>query len=836
MYKKYVNYIFTSLLVYASSASLVFSEDIKVPCIKADGGIGLRGLDKFDCKLVKGIVNDPKIKEDHEKKIIDKLAAQLANQAEQTIEEMALLDQYFSDNGGSLLLSKDVEDNCQLQVMSKPVCQQGFNQNNFNERMKILMTKFPSQKGSSLLELWSDKFSAVREPATRKGGQCPLTPSSGMFLLNAQLTEYDVKIFIDNLKGDRSSKHTSDSVNSAGDSFYYKYPQLKLLKTSESIGKEGFQFKKQFEDYARNYPGTGSYKEYLKQFFFNKTNRDPLASAVAHQCGQITKNMKRFLCEDLKSLAVPESDAATSFFTTEEEVSDLQVSKGFSCDQQIKEDGKDSEVTLQPGSAGAWSKQFTANTRVEASRLATSRSMNQFCSMYNCNDKLSKRLKSCEKGGPVTSDDLEQTFCKEGSLECSSSIQQAIAFLKPLELGKQHQQTAERILAGKATQEEIKAAENTPKRSAFFDNFVRTDGPSSSTSFVADKKLGVIPEERKYESSAVLEKKIEAGAQALAGKTETMKPERAQAPQHAIQEAPMQPRYDAFMANNNAQENENARRALINSHMKTSSKEAPIAARKMDTGLDSDRTEEMRKLRAELADAISGVKGTEEERLAAAADYNRSTLAPRSAASDPNKGLSQAERDRLDQYRENLNSWEGRLRNWQSQLTDREMRSFGSGGAPSTASADREDRARAAQDGFGSSSDSSGGLKLTKSGSSGGASAVGSKGEAGTERAPGADGVDSDVGIVNSENLATLKKDSLKNLGIVVDDTFVIRVRHKDKIYAIPVKTFSYRGKEMYVPILDDKNRELSKIVFDSPLFSDYRQYQAERDASVARR
>ena len=37
----------------------------------------------------------------------------------------------------------------------------------------------------------------------------------------------------------------------------------------------------------------------------------------------------------------------------------------------------------------------------------------------------------------------------------------------------------------------------------------------------------------------------------------------------------------------------------------------------------------------------------------------------------------------------------------------------------------------------------------------------------------------------------------------------------------------------MLVPLLNDKNRELSKIVYESALFSDYRHYQMERQGKL---
>ncbi|MBC7714749.1 MAG: hypothetical protein H7177_15490, partial [Rhizobacter sp.] len=48
--------------------------------------------------------------------------------------------------------------------------------------------------------------------------------------------------------------------------------------------------------------------------------------------------------------------------------------------------------------------------------------------------------------------------------------------------------------------------------------------------------------------------------------------------------------------------------------------------------------------------------------------------------------------------------------------------------------------------------------------------------------------------------------------------------------------TFNHDGKSMYVPLLNDKNRELSKIVYESPLFADYRNYQIERQYKLEKK
>ncbi|MBC7539130.1 MAG: hypothetical protein H7281_09930, partial [Bacteriovorax sp.] len=74
-----------------------------------------------------------------------------------------------------------------------------------------------------------------------------------------------------------------------------------------------------------------------------------------------------------------------------------------------------------------------------------------------------------------------------------------------------------------------------------------------------------------------------------------------------------------------------------------------------------------------------------------------------------------------------------------------------------------------------------------------------------------------------------LKLESLKKLGINSKSDFIIKIRYQQKYYNVSVKTFSYKGKDVLVPLLNESNSELSKIVLESPLFSEYKQLQIDR-------
>ncbi|MBC7429308.1 MAG: hypothetical protein H7336_11890, partial [Bacteriovorax sp.] len=271
---------------------------------------------------------------------------------------------------------------------------------------------------------------------------------------------------------------------------------------------------------------------------------------------------------------------------------------------------------------------------------------------------------------------------------------------------------------------------------------------------------------------------------------------------------------------------EQFRKTFIPQFAKSSS-DTPVVAttkiKKVAVADEDSRIDEMKKLRSELADAINKVKGTSDEKLAAIADNNEMAIKPKGSERDTTKKLNQGEKDRLDSYRESLSNWESRLRNWQGQLSDRDVRA--NSGNPVSANDGRLAPANGDQSGAGSSGSGSN-AKLTKTTVAG---AAGAKADGTGERAPGSDKADLEQGVVSSEKLATLQKESLSNLGIVASDSFIIKVRYQDKIYSIPVKTFNHEGRSMFVPLLNDKNRELAKIVYDSPLFRDYRNYQIDR-------
>ena len=216
------------------------------------------------------------------------------------------------------------------------------------------------------------------------------------------------------------------------------------------------------------------------------------------------------------------------------------------------------------------------------------------------------------------------------------------------------------------------------------------------------------------------------------------------------------------------------------------------------------------------------MKGTENDKLNTAIDHNSKYSPPSyggSSKSSPYQGLNNSEKDRLDQYQKNLNAWENRLQNWQNNLAMGDT-ARSPAAATSDAIAKRNDSSEAAM----KSARGESAIQLTSGDK-------GEKGKSGKASGTNPNGTSADApeAVLSSDELANLKPEALKKLGINFKSSFLMKIRYKEKFYEIPVKSFSYRGKDILVPLLSDKNSSLAKIVLDSPLFSDYKQLQIDR-------
>ncbi|AUN98097.1 hypothetical protein DOM21_10790 [Bacteriovorax stolpii] len=839
MRKKIKSLLILSVAGVLSLAS-AFADDAKIPCLKKNGGIGLNSLSAFDCNLTKAVSNDPKVKNAFEDKVNDKLADKLATKASQRLEEIVIMDRYFDQIGLDLGMdSKDVERKCRLDVIASPKCGGGSDEKLYASKLAHLLNKFPTAslgKGQkdNLLERMRAKMGELRGAKQKKVNSCPASGTTGHFFLDSQFSQSAAVDFISSLQ---ATGGTAIAAKFRIEKFYETYPQFKMLKDAESLGPEGAALLKKFEQQMKSYQAKdGSQKIFIDKFFDSKDTQQQFAKVLANKCETIAKNIEEYLCNDLDHLAMND-EFASEFFKGDGEETEVNrtIAKGFSCGLKNAEgeDEGNNAVFTKGETVASWDEKFLEDTRAIPTNNDIAIIVDNFCRLYDCSNPQVKGFNSCKNGGPLKSEDLLKLCQKSDDItSCDQQIQKQITFLKSLEKDE------EVVKYAKGSSESYLNGDTTKAKgfSSFYQNFVGVEG----TLLAEGKKVTPITVAEK--TAEFVEKKIDPGVASLSSSAQlaqnkmAMKQE-TQGDMVNNQVMRNDERFNSFVSSNPNSANEDFRRSLVHNNMKGGGDAVSSKTKKSDvSAAESDRTEEMKKLRAELAEAINSVKGTDEEKLSTIADNNRMVLAPKGSSAEVARpvNLSQAEQNRLDQYRDNLNAWESKLRGWQNQLTDREI-SRGAGSSGSSANA-ADPRRNTASDDFGSNSASNDygasavAGRLSKSSAGGSGAVANGKGEAEVARAPGAEGVEGEQSVVNSENLATLRKESLKSLGIVPADSFIIKVRHQDKIYDIPVKTFSYNGKSMFVPLLNERNKDLARIVYNSPLFNDYRQYQAEKD------
>lgn len=841
----------TLILPIAFSAGAIllaessFAQEAKIPCLNKNGSIGLNDLEKFDCNLTKAVVNDPHIKENFKNKVNKKLAEKLEFKATQRLEEIALIDGYFEPLNFNLLGSKEVENKCRLDVIANPKCPGSTDKKSYQAKLNYLLQKYPlanpgiksDPSNGNLVARMRAKMGKMRGAKQLEDNQCPVQGSQGYFFLNSQFSEDSAKLFLEYLKENR---------NDAVAKFYSSLPQFQMLKDIERMSTEGAYFFKKFEDTMKSYdPSKGSAKDFVESIFQSSDAQKFISKVLADNCGELAKNFEDYLCSDLDHLGMSDNLASDFLYEMEGDENeyevDLEVAKGFSCGFKIKNSEDYDILNLEKeDTITSRNRDYTSGIRSIPQKMDINITVGNFCELYMCEDKDAKNRPSCmKKDGRLSSNDLLQMKCNGVFATCDSETQKRIAYLRTFEkdTGTGTVGSSGQSLASGGSTQEVKPARSF---SSFYQNFLGVEG-----TLVAEGKK-ITPSTIAEKQAEFVEKKLDPNIASLTASASQnalnkngARPDMSQdmmAMQQQQQYNRNEERFNSFVSSNPNSANEEFRRNLVHNNMKGA--EATVASKKKaDSGSESsDRTEEMKKLRAELAEAINSVKGTDAEKLATVAESNKMALAPKGAGSEISgkSSLSIAEQNRLDQYRDNLNAWESRLKGWQSQLSDRDYN--GRAAATSSGGATpQEQRRSVANDDFGNSSSSdfganTSGIKLTKSSASAPAAATAVKAEAEGAKGQVAEGAVEGEQVMNSENLALLKKESLKNYGIVAADSFIIKVRHLDRVYDIPVKTFNYNGKSMFVPLLNDRNRDLARIVYNSPLFNDYRQYQADKD------
>ena len=830
-------YILTFLFI-----ANAYSAEVSVPCLKKDGQLGLN-LEKFECGIASKVVNDPEIKNAHEDKILDVLADKISHKIKRNMEDFAVLNNVLGSNDLPFMKNKNVSDSCNIKVIANSCLIKSD-----NKKLKKLLERLDEREQEeskqdpfeNLEHALLHKFFQNSTAQNLKPNQCPLNKNSGYYILSSQMNNKDLKVMFPVI-ADPKARAESKEI------FYKTFPQLKIILNSGSP-----EFIKSFEDYISNFDKTkNDHLEYLNEFFNSPNNQEALSKGLENNCKEIKKDIKTFMCNDLSHLAMPE-EFAENFYPGNDSEDDIEISKAFSC--PFKKDGNEDLAKIHTGNnVHDWFKDFEKNTVPSGVRKnQTEATLKSFCEMYKCDDPKVKDSTSCKKGGPLASNDLSNLFncAQDNAIQCTPEIKRAITYIESLENRTKISMTyATANSSSSGTY--VGGSEDKkkgPQYSTFFQNFVgvegtlQAEGKKITPHTVAEKVREF--EEKKLEPIPSTNRDIllannegnKVYNMIKQQKQEEALNQQAQANQQVAAQHGFVP---------SLKENDDHKQAVIaNSLSKFKGAVAGAKKDEFQASREQDRKAEISRMRSELEGVLKEMKGSEEDKLQTITDSNNIYAHPKAAnKDDPYKGMSAEERERLENYRSNLATWESRLRARESDVLDRELR-VGSRSAASTSeggdkrfengktSSLAQDTAGSAQNpAHAGAGNANGGLKLTKSQTAAG----GPQGttESATAQASGktADG----EAIVAAENLATLEKSTLKKWGLSARDSFVIKVRLLDRLVDVPVKSFTYSGKSMFVPILTKENRELSKLILESPLFSDYRLYQQERQKVLDR-
>ena len=810
--------LITLLILFLNGLS--FADDAKVPCRYKDGTLGLNTLETYDCKMANFLSTGSTIQKEYKEYVDKKLAIKITQKASDLIEDLSLLDSYFDMNDIDLGDNKDVKEFCKMEVIADPACgnthQTEEEKKSMKKKMEYMLSsdKYLPKSNELKKGLYGKMVSKAKQirngSKLKEKNQCPVDGNSGDFTLSSQLTFNDSEKLLESLKVGNGTIAVSR--------LYEKYPQLKIYMSKSDQ-------KKKFEDFIKSSEKGGA-KLKIDSYFKQKEIQEEMASNVADKCKELKNTISSFICKETYPHLAMRTDERESFFNEKSEDDQIfkEVSRGVSCQmEESNQSEANNDVFSKLGTIQEKNERITLGVREPKRLEQVEKILDPFCSLYLCKSKdIKQEMLSCKNGGPINSADILLTCAGSDLKSCDTKTQQYYSYLKSME--RDAINSGVNVAGSVDSNFSDDSSESKKPRgfTSFYQNLLGVEGTIASEGKVitpvtiAEKKAEFT--ERKLDISSSQSGSLTRGKETVAVE---VRPEpiaremvASESDEHSASVRQADEYRRAFQSQNFSKPNYE-----INKDANGKTKKVKF------TDTDSSTIDEMKKLRTELADALGKVKGTEEEQLAAVADNNASIVAPKAVAKSTAKNLSNGEKERLDAYRDSLNNWENKLRDWQENISDRQVRANNGGGA---VGADSRSENTVTNGDQANNRGSASGAKLTKSGATG-ATGVNGKADGSAERAPGADGSDAEAGIVNSEKLATLEKDSLKKLGIVVTDSFIIKVRHKDKIYSVPVKTYNHGGKEMYVPLLNDKDRELSKIVYESPLFKDYREFQVQR-------
>jgi hypothetical protein len=176
--------------------------DVSTSCRYANqtslGSLGSLEKSITSCGLQTGLLNIEGVKEDHRKKIYEKLAYSLALQIGQNSEELALLTSFFLTNHKDLLMNdSSIKNQCRLTQLTNIESCAGHPPSPFRAmKLELLKNKL---RGSGNLSKFDDNLSGILankyvhnlglSTSDESLFKCPLDESSGSFILQSQIDE-----------------------------------------------------------------------------------------------------------------------------------------------------------------------------------------------------------------------------------------------------------------------------------------------------------------------------------------------------------------------------------------------------------------------------------------------------------------------------------------------------------------------------------------------------------------------------------------------------------------------------------------------------------------------
>ncbi len=830
-----------SFLLFSYSMSTV-ANDLLINChAKFEITNAIEKLNVPDCGLAKGLVKNAEVQEFHRNFIYEKLAEKLSTQIEQSLEENTLLGQFYNSNV-DLLQDPEVKQFCRLDNITKSEnCNGVINSKNpsYNIKLGLLKSKIRTnlkktcgKKELSLQELLKSKVTqtlGVKLPPGEKCSDdqntCPAQGSSGAFAISAQLDDKTSKDLILQIQ---SNKPNNELI----DQFFNSYPQLKLIQSTQD------NFKNEFIDYLKKHKNENP-QAYINKFFFNNNNNHKkLSHTLAEQCKNLNKSIETFLCKDElvgDQLASLKKDTSLDLFGLNPELKDDAL---FEYVPDIKENfyaafgfqclAKNSETKLSKSasdnSVDNWYSQFTQNTRPQVMPVSQVNEINsEFCSLYECKNPEVKNTIYCKNNGPITSEALKTIFKCNSQTPCSSDMLKYISYIENLAPQGINLKVnlSSQMASNISTNNEAK--ENVPQYSSFMQNYLGVSGTllaegkeitaqnvAEKTKEFTEKKLDPTPP---TQESKILDVKTN---QMAKSESSSQAPESRSNP---TQQPSFDPQFDNIASESTKKPHSIATGSTpSNNHFGAAE--------------STNNDAEIKKMRSELESLTSSLKGSQAEKLATITDSN-SVFSPSSlggaTSSDLSKSLNSAERARNDEYQKNLASWENRLRNWQSDLTDRELR------VPNRAVATNNNNNNKNVE----TNESSNPSKISRNEAQPFLTAATDNNDKSAEKSSGklnkntvslnGESLGSSETILSESDLANLKIENLNKLGINSKSSFVIKILHQKKYYNVSVKIFPYKNKDILVPLLNESNSTIAKIVLESPLFREYKQLQLDR-------